>query len=394
MRVLVIDPFRGAAGDMVTAALISLGADRQAVVRAMASVVGEPELKEVDRMGIRSMSLKTRAGRTRRTPGEVAERVRDAIAPPESIAMSLRVFDRISRAERAIHGESVHFHEVGADDAVAEVVGACTAYCSLAPDSCVVLPVAMGGGSISGSHGTYPVPAPATLAIVKESGLRVVLGNPDDGELCTPTGAALLAEFSDAGDLPGFGYWVVATGYGAGSRDNPRIPNVLRMIMMENQGEDPDNRVDLLETNIDDVDAEIIAYTSSRLFDEGAYDVCFIPCTMKKGRPGHLIRVVSPVEKSQALAARMAAELGTLGVRCIPAVHRFTVKRSSLDVPVQIGGLEQSVRVKIGSIDDTIMSVKAEYDDIASIAERTGIPARTVSRIVETRAWELVEKEH
>jgi uncharacterized protein (TIGR00299 family) protein len=392
MRVLVIDPFTGAAGDMVTAALISLGADREAVIRAMASVVAEPELTEVDRMGIRSLYLKTKATRVRRTPGEVTERVKDAVAPPEAVSMSLRVFDRLSRAEQEIHGETVHFHEVGADDAVAEVVGACTAYCSLSPDACVVLPVAVGGGRISGPHGTYPVPAPATLAILKASDLHVVIGTADDGELCTPTGAALLAEFANTRNPPGSGFSVTATGYGAGSRNPPRIPNVLRMMMMENQGGDAEDSVDLLETNIDDVEPEIIAYTSSRLYDEGAYDVSSFPCTMKKGRPGHLLRVVAPVDKSQALAALMAAELGTLGVRCIPAVHRYVAQRSSLDVPVQIGGLEQSVRVKIGSINGNIMSVKAEYDDVARLAERTSIPARTVARIVETRAWELVEK--
>jgi uncharacterized protein (TIGR00299 family) protein len=394
MRLLVFDPFRGAAGDMVTAALLNLGADREAVIRAMASVVGEPELSEVDRLGIRSLALKTRATVVRRTLDEVTARVKSSRAPPAAIAMALRVFDRISRAEQDVHGGSIHFHEVGADDAVAEVVGACTAYSSLAPNRCVVLPVALGGGKISGSHGSYPIPAPATLAVLRESGLGVVFGTPDDGELCTPTGAALLSEFSTQKELPHRGFSVVATGYGAGSRNPPDIPNVLRVMMVESVEEYPGDDVDLLETNVDDVDAEIIAHTSSRLLSEGAYDVCAIPCTMKKGRPGQLIRVVAPVEKSQSMAALMAAELGTLGVRCIPAVHRFVAKRSSLDVPVCIGGHEQTVRVKIGVVDDMITSVKAEYDDIASLAVKTGMPARMVARLVETRAWELVEKNH
>src|SRR5512139_619591 len=206
MRLLVFDPFRGAAGDMVTAALLQLGADQNAVIGKMASVVRKPEIQEVDRAGIRSLTLKTRAGPTRRTLEEVTARVKEACAPEEAIDMALRVFERISRAEMAIHGKVPHFHEVGADDAVAEVVGACTAYCSLAPDGCVVLPVFLGGGKISGSHGTYPVPAPATLAILQESGLDVVIGKDADGELCTPTGAALLSEFFTRIKLPESGF--------------------------------------------------------------------------------------------------------------------------------------------------------------------------------------------
>jgi uncharacterized protein (TIGR00299 family) protein len=392
MRLLVLDPFRGAAGDMVTAALLHLGADRETVMRAMTSVVGKPEVIEVDRVGIRSLALKTKATVAKRTLDEVITRVKNADAPPSAIAMALRVFDRISRAELNIHGNSVHFHEVGADDAIAEVVGACTAYCLLAPDGCVVLPIALGGGSISGSHGTYPIPAPATLAILNESRLGVVFGTPADGELCTPTGAALLSEFSTRRDINNLRFSVLATGYGAGSRNSPEIPNVLRVMLINILEETPEHSVDLLETNVDDVNAEIIAHTSQRLISEGAFDVCAIPCTMKKGRPGLLIRVVSPPQKSQSLAALMAVELGTLGVRCIPAVHRFVAKRSSLDVPVCIGGLKETVRVKIGIFDDGSITLKAEYDDIASLAVRSGIPARMVARVVETRAWEQVEK--
>jgi uncharacterized protein (TIGR00299 family) protein len=355
-------------------------------------VVGEPEIQEVDRAGIRSLALKTRAGHTRRTMEEVAARVKSACAPGEAIDMSLRVFERISRAEHAIHGEISHFHEVGADDAIAEVVGSCTAFCSLAPDGCVVLPVSLGGGKISGSHGTYPVPAPATLAILQESGLDVVPGKKSDGELCTPTGAALLSEFSTRVKLPDIGFSVIATGYGAGSRSLPDVPNVLRVFLAETKEPEGGDTVDLLETNVDDVNGEIIAHATSILIREGAYDVCAIPCIMKKGRPGHLIRVVVPSRISQSLAALMAVELGTLGVRCMPHVHRFVAKRSSLDVPVCIGGHEMTVRVKIGSIDDQIISVKAEYNDVAVLSEAAAIPARTVGRLVETRAWELLGK--
>jgi len=318
--------------------------------------------------------------------------VTSARASPAAIAMALRVFERIHRAEQEIHGESVHFHEVGADDAIAEVVGACTAYCSLAPEDCVILPVNLGGGSISGAHGTYPVPAPATLAIIRESGLRVVLGIPPDGELCTPTGAALLSEFSTRRDTGDIDYTVAATGYGAGTRNPPHIPNVLRVMLVESTERKHDDGVDLLETNVDDVNAEIIAYASSRLLSEGAYDVCIVPCIMKKGRPGQLIRVVAPAGKGQELAAVLAIELGSLGIRCIPAVHRFVAGRSIREIAVSVGGRERTVPVKIGLLDDEIFTIKAEYDDIAALAAESGIPARTVARLVEDRAWDLFGK--
>jgi hypothetical protein len=392
MRLLVFDPFRGAAGDMVTAALLHLGADREAVVTAMASVVGEPEITLVDRSGIRALSLKTRARPVRRTFDEVINRVNGACAPEETIAMAIRVFERIERAEREIHGEPAHFHEVGADDAVADVVGACTAFGSLAPDGCVVLPVSLGGGSISCSHGTYPVPAPATLAILRESGLAVSFGTAADGELCTPTGAALLSEFSTLPYIRDLRYSVLTVGYGAGSRNPEDVPNVLRAMVAESTEPMETDTVDILETNVDDVSAEVIAYTFSRLMDEGAYDVSAFPCTMKKGRPGHLIRVVAPEGYGGRLASVMATELGTLGIRCIQAVHRFAAERSVREVPVTIQGRERMVHVKCGLLRGKIFSLKAEYDDTSAIARETGLPVRIIARMAESMAWELVRK--
>ncbi len=389
MRLLVFDPFRGAAGDMITAALLHTGADRESVVSAMASVVGEPEITLVDRSGIRSLLLRTRARPVRRTYAEIVTRVKDARAPEEAITMAVRVFERIHRAEQEIHGDKTHFHEVGADDAVADVVGACTAFCSLSPDGCVVLPVALGGGSVSGDHGTFPVPAPATLAILRESGIPVFSGTPEDGELCTPTGAALLSEFSSLPDLTDLRYSVLAVGYGAGSRNPKNIPNVLRAMVVESSRPGESDTVDLLETNVDDVSGETIAYACSRLMEGGAYDVSTIPCTMKKGRPGHLIRVIAPAGEGERLASVMATELGTLGIRCIPAVHRFTAGRFIREVPVTIQGREWIVRVKCGLSGGKIFSLKAEHDDIAAIARETGLPVRTVARMAESGAWEL-----
>jgi len=392
MRLLVFDPFHGAAGDMITGALLHIGADREATVSAMASVVGTPDISLVERAGIRSILVKTRATSEKRTFSEVIQRVQNARATDSAIAMAGRVFERIERAEKEIHGHTDHFHEVGADDAVAEVVGACTAFLSLHVDGCIVLPVMLGGGFITGSHGSYPAPAPATLTISMQSGLRVMFGKPEDGELCTPTGAALLSEFSSGSDLSNRDCSVICSGYGAGTKNPPMLANVLRAMIVEYTDDKEPGDVDLLETNVDDVSPEILSYTISRLIDEGAFDVSAIPCTMKKGRPGHLIRVIAASGEGRRLAAVMAEELGTLGIRSVPAVHRFIAERSVREIPVTIMGEERKMRIKCGMLQGKVISIKAEYDDVSSVAHELGMPARTIARLTETQAWDYIGK--
>ena len=169
----------------------------------------------------------------------------------------------------------------------------------------------------------------------------------------------------------------------------PHIPNVLRAMIVEYSDDPAPGDVDLLETNVDDVSAEILAYTFSRLIEEGAYDVSALPCTMKKGRPGHLIRVVAGSGEGERLAAVMAEELGTLGVRSVPAVHRFIAERSIREIPVTIQGEERNVRVKCGVLHGRVISLKAEYDDVSAWAQDLRMPARTVARIIESQAWDL-----
>ncbi|MDD1729562.1 MAG: nickel pincer cofactor biosynthesis protein LarC, partial [Methanospirillum sp.] len=337
MRILAIDPFHGAAGDMFIGALLNLGADRDSVIRVMASVVTTPTVEVVSRAGIRATKIHTHAGHASRTLDEVLERVRSADAPAEVITRSESVFHRIASAERSVHGKMDHFHEVGADDAIADVLGACMAMYSISPEQVRVLPITTGSGRVTMAHGSYPVPAPATAAILSKGGLIVQLGG-GQGELCTPTGAALLAEFN-SGALdslpPGR---IEAIGYGAGDRDDPDAPNVLRMILLTTSSEGTGDVVDILETNVDDVPGEIIGYLLGKLMDEGARDACATPLTMKKGRPGHLIRVICRPEDSGNLSEIMARETGTLGVRCIPAVHRFIADRQFEEVMVCIGG--------------------------------------------------------
>ena len=396
MRVLVFDPFHGAAGDMIIGALLDCGADKNSVMRAMQSVVSEPAITEVTRAGIRAVTVNTHATPVHRTFSEVITRLDSVKAevPAEALAMAKRVFERINHAEEQVHGAHVHFHEVGADDAIADVIGACTALHSLGVDGVAVMPVALGRGFATGSHGTFPIPAPATVEIISRSELIAMQGD-EEMELCTPTGAALLAEFSTIPPKNLGTYTILAVGYGAGSRDPAGVPNVIRALVVETKGNEgtlPQDTVDILETNIDDVSGEVIAYAITRFMEKGARDANAIPVIMKKGRPGFLIRVICTSDKSGELAELMARELGTLGVRCFPAVHRFIANRTVQYVDVEIAGDHRTMPVKVGWMHGGIYTLKAEFDPAQEWARELGIPLLEVQRTIENAAWRSIER--
>jgi len=387
MRALILDPFHGAAGDMVTAALLDCGADRDRVVRAMGSVVADPVVSTVTRCGIRATRVETTAGHTHRTLEEVLACCDAADAPQEALAKARRVFFRIAAAEEQVHGARTYFHEVGADDAIADVIGACTALQSLGVEGVAVLPVTVGRGRLQGSHGTYPVPAPATVAILQGSGLAITAGE-EVAELCTPTGAALLAEFSTIREADLGAYTIEKTGYGAGTRDPPGRPNVLRAIVAGTGAAPlPQDCVDVLETNVDDATGEVIAHAIARCMEEGARDAGAIPMIMKKGRPGHLIRVICTQEKSAVLATLLVRELGTLGIRCSPMIHRFVAERTTEEIPVAVCGQVRALPVKFGWLRGRVYTVKPEFEPARQWAQELGVPLRDVLLAATAAGW-------
>ena len=398
MRILIFDPFHGAAGDMITAALLDCGADLPIVLRAMQAVVAEPKISTVTRAGIRAVKVDTCATPVHRTFPEVLARLNEASGkvPAPALAMARKIFERINAAEESVHGAHVHFHEVGADDAIADVIGACTALHTLAVDGVVVLPVALGRGTATGSHGRFPIPAPATAAILKGTGLATLSG-PVDGELCTPTGAALLTGFSTATPKDLGTYTILASGYGAGSWDTPDTPNVLRAMIVETDNiadKLPQDTVDILETNVDDVSGEVIAHTISLCMEAGARDASTIPIIMKKGRPGFLIRVICQNDRNAMLAELMARELGTLGIRCIPTVHRFIAERTVIEISVTINGQTRTMPVKCGWMHGAIYMLKAEFDPARNWACELKIPVKDVIRAIEDAGWKNVTNKH
>ncbi len=384
MQYLVFDPRFGAAGDMILSSLLALGADRDAVFRAIENV-STPTIEETARAGIPALSLKTHTGKTHRTLEDILQIIDEADAVSDAKELAKRVFYRIQNAEEQVHQtHHVHFHEVGADDAIADVLGSCVALLSINPSAVYVLPLSVGFGTLTCSHGVMPVPAPATACILQESGLLTRIGD-FEGELCTPTGAALLSEFAASFPCEKTAGKILAIGRGAGSRNPPDHPNIITAYLMETG--DDESRIDVLETNVDDISGEILAETIQRLMDAGARDASITPLIMKKGRAGHLIRVVCMPDDSLRLAKLLARETGSLGVRCLPMVKRFVAGRTSTDETAVINGRVYTASVKHAEMDGVVYSRKAEFDDCKRIADEAGVSVRDVKRIFEGEVW-------
>jgi uncharacterized protein (TIGR00299 family) protein len=302
-------------------------------------------------------------------------------------ADALAIFEILGEGEAAVHGTALretHFHEVGADDAIADVVGTALLLDDLDVDRVATTPVAAGGGEVSMAHGTYPVPTPAVVEIAERADWAL-RGGPLDEELLTPTGAAVLGHVASGVDrLPAMR--VRASGYGAGTKAFRDHPNVLRAVLGETEGGLAREDVTVLETNVDDVSPEVLGGLQETLGEAGALDVAVLPMTMKKSRPGHLVKVVCRPADEAAVARRLAEETGTLGVRVHGAGHRWVASREVVTVTLDLDGDAHEVDVKVArDADGTVYDLSAEYDDALAVARATGRPIREVARLAETR---------
>jgi len=320
-----------------------------------------------------------------RTYAEVVALVESMDLPGTVERDALATFERLGEAEASVHGtdlDSTHFHEVGADDAIADVVGVALLVDDLGPERVVTTPLSTGGGEVSMSHGTYPVPAPAVVEIAERADWSL-RGGPIEAELLTPTGAALLAHYAEGVErLPTLR--VEASGYGAGGYDFPDHPNVLRAIVGADRGGLGREEITVLETNVDDVTPEVLGGLQDSLAQVGARDVSVLPATMKKSRPGHLVKVVVKPEDADRVARRLAEETGTLGIREHGAGHRWVADREIRRVSIEVDGETYEVDVKVGTDDSgEAFDVSAEYDDAAAVAAETDRPVREVRRLAE-----------
>ena len=396
MRTLAFDGRTGASGDMLLGALLDAGATAEALAPVEDGLDARFAIERVTRAGVSATSVTVEGpdgepmegGDEARAYPAVVDRVEalDLGAAAEPIALG--AVERLGRAEAAVHGtdlEAVHFHEVGADDAVADVCGVAVLVADLAVDRVVTTPVAAGAGEVETAHGRLPVPTPAVLEIAADANWEL-RGGPVEGELLTPTGAALLAELADGVPwVPSLA--VEATGAGAGDRDLAERPNVLRAVVGESSGSLVRDDITVLETHLDDATPEVLGSLQSTLAEAGARDVTVVPATMKKSRPGHLVKVVVKPEDAGRVARRLAEETGTLGVREVGARHRWIAERTVEAVTVEVGGERHEVGVKVATDDaGRVYDVSAEYDDALRVARATGEPVRAVQRRAEA-AW-------
>jgi uncharacterized protein (TIGR00299 family) protein len=380
-RLLYVDAVGGVAGDMLLGALLHAGGDEEAV-RAALGGLGLPGLDlvlgETSRHSIaaRTVRVVSDEGHVHRNWPDVRELIDAATdLPARARERAQAVFGALARAEGRVHGidpHEVHFHEVGAADAIADVCGIAVALESLGIDDivCSALPVAR--GLIETAHGTLPLPAPAVLELLRGAPLR---GVDLDVELVTGFGPV------PAMRLEGIGY-------GAGSRDLTELPNLVRVFVgesVERHGRAHD--VSLVETNLDDLPPEFVPDAVEACFTAGALDVWVTPTQMKKGRPGIVLSALTPPAEEQAVAEAILGETGSLGVR-VSTVRRWELERGWRTV--EVAG--RQVRVKIASLDGRPLRMAPEHDDCAAVAAETGESALAVWSAALAAAREELER--
>ncbi|MBN2109555.1 MAG: nickel pincer cofactor biosynthesis protein LarC [Methanosarcinaceae archaeon] len=390
MRSLIFEPFSGAAGDMILGSLIDLGVDSEKLRELVESAVDVSiSVDRVDKRGIGAVNVRIDVPHEThsRHYSQIIDVVKGAGLPDVVEQSALGVFSILAEAESKVHGlplEELHFHEVGQKDALADVIGSCFAINEVGADAVFSLPANVGGGELRAAHGVTAVPSPATLEILRKSGLAFY--GRGSMEMLTPTGAAILAYFAKPLENLPKGR-VISVGYGAGDADT-EDPNVLRSMIMETGGTLSKDTVEILETNVDDVTGEILGSLFEKLLSVGARDVTIIPATMKKGRSGHIIRIITKPEDSDCVARELMKETGTLGIRVIPTKHRYVADRRMEKVRINLGSRHFEVAVKIAQDKSgDILHISAEYEDCRRVADELGLPLKEVIRRVEEEAW-------
>lgn len=380
----------GASGDMFLGALVDAGAPLDRLQAAVDAIGVEPvrlRASAVTRQGLGATLVEVRVARTHvvRTWGNIRGMLEAAHLDEPVRHRALDVFARLARAEAAAHRvspEQVHFHEVGALDAIADVVGTCAGLHELGITEAVASPVALGNGMVRGEHGLLPVPGPAVLALLSEAEAPVYSGDVPH-EMCTPTGAALLAAtVSRWGGLPPMR--VTASGYGAGGRDLQEVPNALRVVLGEPVAvaAQPGSAL-LLEANVDDLDPRVWPSVLARLLEAGASDAWLTPILMKKGRPAHTLSVLTGLEHADAVRRVVFRESSTIGMR-EHQVGKHALVRETRTVTVD--GV--AIRVKVSSLDGEPVNISPEFDDVAAAAARLGRPVKAVLAAATAAAHE------
>lgn len=381
----------GLSGDIFLGCLVDAGWPIEQLQFTLASLKLPADECSVHAIGVDKGALRATLVQVEAQEGHVHRRLADVRAiidrsdlPSPVKERATAVFVRLAQAEAKVHGvtpDQIHFHEVGAVDAIADIVGVVTGLHEMNIEKLYASPVPLGSGWAKTAHGQIPLPAPATLELLAAAHAPTHAG-PGPGELVTPTGAALLAE------LAAFQHPLMTLariGMGAGQRQYP-WPNVARLWLGEPLAPAPASMVQL-ETNIDDMNPQLYGAVSEKLFAAGARDVWFTPIQMKKNRPAVLLSALAPVNKEMELTQVILRETTTLGVRVHTLHHRHEVRREMRTVQTPHG----EVRVKIKWIGHEALGAQPEYDDVKAIAERADLPTRQVYEAAVVAAHSLLD---
>ncbi len=401
MKTLYFDCFAGASGNMILGALIALGVDRNELIEhlKMLDVSDfEIEVTTKNKSGISAVhaEVKTSDEKKHRHLRNIEKIINDSALSENVKKRAVEIFKNLAKAEAKIHGielEKVHFHEVGAMDAIIDVVGACIGFEMLGIEKFVCSKIHVGSGFVKMAHGKFPVPPPAVAELLQNI---PIYSTEIVGELITPTGAAIIATVCDQfGQIPEIK--IEKTAYGAGTREYQDFPNALRLIIGETnsdfennltadfadkRGFDKDRRpktenLILLETNIDDLSPQILGFVMERAFEIGCFDCWFTPIHMKKNRPATMVSILCDTEKREVLTELLYTETSTLGVR-LSTIERDCLPREIVKVETEFGEID----VKIARYKDKIVNAKPEYEQIREIALKSNKSLREIEREV------------
>jgi pyridinium-3,5-bisthiocarboxylic acid mononucleotide nickel chelatase len=381
MKIAYLDTFSGISGDMTVGALLHVGLPL-AIVEESIAALGLADVmlsaERVARSGIDATKFHVHVraehahdGHVHRPYAAIRELLeRSALAPRVKDA-ALAIFARLADAEGRVHGvapDTVEFHEVGALDAIVDVVGTALGFAHLGIEAVYAAPLPLGQGRVRSAHGPLPVPAPAVVELLAGRPVRLEDGS---AELVTPTGAAIVAALARAEPVPEMR--IAAVGYGAGDRTLTDRPNVLRILVGEPVVAPGGDDVVVLETTIDDMSPQLYEYVLERLLGAGARDAFLVPAIMKKSRPATVLRVLAAPADRDRLAAIVFAETSTIGLR-FATWRRLVLPREERTVETPYG----TVRVKIARAPDGTPNVAPEFDDCRRLASERGVPLKLV----------------
>jgi len=395
MKTLYFDCFAGASGNMILGALVALGVDENDLIeqiKLLGAADFEIEFKTIDKSGIAAVhaEVKVPHEHAHRHLHHIEKIIGDSRLPETVKQRAIKIFTKLAEAEAKVHGveiEKIHFHEVGAMDAIVDVVGACIGFELLEIERFACSKIHVGSGFVKMAHGKYPVPPPAVAELLKGA---PIYSTEIEGELITPTGAAIIAAVCESyGQIPEMK--IERTAYGAGTRDYENFPNVLRLMLgtsencerraesldTMNDGQTATDNLCLIETNIDDLSPQILGYVMERAFETGALDCWFTPIQMKKNRPATMISILCPKANKQALTELLYTETSTLGVR-LSEIERECLPREIVEVETEFG----KVDVKIARFKNKIVNAKPEYEQIREIALQSKKSLRAIEREV------------